>query len=140
MQPKLMEPVPPVKSVEDEVLSELVKTIGQRRYDHWFYQKTRFTVAGEELLIEVGSLFLLNWLQRKFRPALMSCATAVLGPSATLRFEVCAGEMSVGQDGQARTDSKQETGVKNAAPMMNGIATERRDQVAAGEQVGASEK
>lgn len=113
MQPRMIEPVSPVETsvpvesesvksvptktgpantIESELIDELIRSIGQRRYQHWFDQKTRFTVSGEELVVEVGSLFLLNWLQRKFRPAIMTSAVAILGPAATLRFEVCGEE------------------------------------------------
>ena len=92
MQPEMMEPACPVKSAVDDILCELVKTIGQRRYDHWFYQKTRFSVAAQDLVVEVGNLFLLNWIQRKFRPTLQVCASKILGASSTLRFELISGE------------------------------------------------
>src|SRR5690606_17493550 len=42
----------------------------------------------DEVIVGVGSPFLLSWMQKQFRPKIAEAARDVLGPSARVRFEV----------------------------------------------------
>ncbi len=88
MQPDNLAPVPAGASPEELILRSFAAAIGRRRYEHWFHQKTRFRVEGDELVISVTNPFLVNWLPQNFRPALLAAAQPVLGLSANVRFEV----------------------------------------------------
>ncbi len=88
MQPENMVPVPAGTLPEDLILRNFAAAIGRRRYEHWFHQKTRFRVEGDELVISVTNPFLVTWLPQNFRAALVSAAQPVLGLSANVRFEV----------------------------------------------------
>ncbi|MFO1023152.1 MAG: chromosomal replication initiator protein DnaA [Planctomycetales bacterium] len=94
MQPGTLAMVQPVSSTETQVLRELVKTIGQKRYDHWFGSQASLRVRDRELIVEVTNPFLMTWLQKQFREELADVARRTLGETAGLRFEVVAGEKS----------------------------------------------
>lgn len=88
MQPDNLAPVPAGALPEELILRSFAAAIGRRRYEHWFHQKTRFKVEGDELVIAVTNPFLVTWLPQNFRPALIAAAQPVLGLSANVRFEV----------------------------------------------------
>lgn len=90
MQPENLALVPAGVLPEDLILRNFAAAIGRRRYEHWFHQKTRFKVQGDELVISVTNPFLVNWLPQHFRAALISAAQPVLGLSANVRFDVNA--------------------------------------------------
>jgi chromosomal replication initiator protein len=69
---------------------ELASEIGAKQFDHWFTSQARLRVAADELIIEAASPFLIQWLQKKFSPALRHAARIVLGDAVRLRFAVAA--------------------------------------------------
>lgn len=73
---------------ETSVRDELRHEVGPRNFDHWFHKNTTLAVSGEELTVGVASPFLLSWMQKKFRRPITSAAQRVLGPAASVRFEV----------------------------------------------------
>ena len=74
----------------EAVLVELQQRLGAKRFGLWFDGKIRLSVVNEHLTVAVGSPFLLNWMQRQFRPDLTGAAQAVLGPAAQVTFTVDA--------------------------------------------------
>ena len=62
MQPETLAPAHAGSSPEELILRNFAAAIGRRRYEHWFYQKTRFKVEGDELVISVTNPFLVTWL------------------------------------------------------------------------------
>lgn len=88
MQPENLATVPAGAMPEELILRNFAAAIGRRRYEHWFHQKTRFRVEGDELVISVSNPFLVTWLPQNFRAALLTAAQPVLGLSANVRFEV----------------------------------------------------
>ena len=72
----------------ETILAELEQHVGDRNLEHWFRGRTVLAVEGDELRIGVGSPFLLNWIQRRFRESLDATAHALLGASARTRLEV----------------------------------------------------
>lgn len=92
MQPGTLAMVQPDSSTETQVLRELVKTIGQKRYDHWFSQQARVRVHEGDLVVQIANPFLMTWLQKQFREELSSVARRVLGEKAGVRFEVVAAD------------------------------------------------
>ena len=69
-------------------LASLRAEIGEQNFQHWFYKRTRFKVAGDRVVVFVANPFILNWLLRRFRSALNRAAQLVLGPSAACQLEV----------------------------------------------------
>jgi len=79
---------PDLQSAEARILGELKRHVGAKDYRHWFQGKTVVRLAGDELIVGVGSPFLLNWMQKHFRRETTAAARAVAGPSAVVRFTV----------------------------------------------------
>lgn len=121
--------VSPPDGAEEAVRRELEQQIGRRSFDHWFRNKVVLRVAGDELIVGVGSPFLMKWVQTHFRAALADVAQSVLGPSARLRFEVDALACSAAVDRAAADDSALVTPPPaNDSPL---FPPERRLQLAA---------
>jgi chromosomal replication initiator protein len=66
----------------------LREQLGEKSYKHCFAGVTQFQVAGDEVILGVGSPFLMSWMQKEFRAIIAEVARGVLGPSARVRFEV----------------------------------------------------
>ncbi len=82
----------------------LTKLIGERQFDHWFRQKTRLVIDGAELVVYAANPFLQKWLQKHHRAVLSQAAQEVLGPAASLRFDVDT-NLALVQEG-ARTETQ----------------------------------
>lgn len=80
---------PPIDAVTG-IQAELVAQLGTQRYQLWCEGKLTLTVAGQKLVVGVGSPFHLNWMQRQFGDVLSTAAQRVLGPAAQVVFEVDA--------------------------------------------------
>lgn len=78
----------PNQSSRNAVLQELKRHVGPRNFAHWFHEKITVTIAGQELILGVGSPFLLAWMQKQFREAAQTTARAILGPKGAVRFDV----------------------------------------------------
>ncbi len=74
--------------LETKVLNELKRHVGKRNFKNWFHEKTTLTVSSDELAIGVPSPFLLSWMEKQFRSAILQVAQTVLGASARVRFKV----------------------------------------------------
>ena len=90
-----MQPEPPAKVSPqyetvgvDALRSEVVAQVGEKDFGHWFAGRTTFTIENDELVVGVGSPFLLNWMQRRFHQPLNCVAQRVLGPAGRIRLEV----------------------------------------------------
>lgn len=116
MQPASLAMVQPGLRADQAVLFELKEHIGERSFGHWFDKKTILTVVDDELIIGVGSPFLLTWMQKQFRLAALKSAQAVLGPSARLRFEVNASLSVVRTQPDAETTAANEVPRRTAEP------------------------
>lgn len=64
------------------VLTDLRTRLGERQFALWCEDKIRPAIDGEQLIIAVGSPFLLNWFQKQFRGVLQEVAQQALGPAA----------------------------------------------------------
>ncbi|MEW4488706.1 chromosomal replication initiator protein DnaA [Thalassoglobus sp. JC818] len=84
--------MPPERmSVHQEVESiqkHLEDQIGSKRYENWFGTSTRLQVQEAELVVYVASPYLVKWIQKKFGVQLGTAAAEVMGPSASVRYEV----------------------------------------------------
>jgi chromosomal replication initiator protein len=78
----------------------LRENLGEKSYRHCFDGKTRLSVETDEVVLGVGSPFLLSWMQKQFRSNIAEAARCVLGPSARVRFEV-DGELAASLTGEA---------------------------------------
>jgi len=90
MQPEMSATTQSQQSTDHIFQTEIQQRVGQRNFDHWFRDKTSWKVRGDELSVGVGSPFLLSWMQKHFRKAVLETAQHLLGPSARVRFEVDA--------------------------------------------------
>ena len=90
MQPGRIVPVHQDAPTEDEVLRQIAPAVGQPDFRHWFDSQVSISVVEDQLTIGVKSPFVQNWMQRRFRQPLTRVATDLLGPSATVWFEVDA--------------------------------------------------
>ena len=108
MQPDSKAMVPPQSSENDTIRDELKRQVGPRNYQHWFGEKTTLDVSGDELIVGVGSPFLLAWMQKQFRAQIGQAAHSVLGPSARVRFEVDA-RVALASEGEGKPGRKQGT-------------------------------
>jgi chromosomal replication initiator protein len=72
----------------DQVLAALEQRVGTRSFAHWFRGQVAFALDADEFVVRLASPFLLNWMQKHFRAAMISAAAEVLGPSSRVRFEV----------------------------------------------------
>ncbi len=77
-----------IDNAVDRFLCELESEIGSANFAHWFRDKIVCQCEGEQISIGVGSPFLLNWMQRKFRGAAATSAQSVLGPAGRVTFHV----------------------------------------------------
>lgn len=82
-------PSPPIDAVAG-IQAELIAQLGTQRYQLWCEGKLSLTVAGQKLVVGVGSPFHLNWMQRQFGEVMSTAAQSVLGPAAQVVFEVDA--------------------------------------------------
>ncbi|MDA1012928.1 MAG: chromosomal replication initiator protein DnaA [Planctomycetota bacterium] len=73
-----------------QLVREIQRAVGDSNYRNWFDAKTRLTVTLDQLTVGVGSPFLLSWMQKQFRDPLQSVAELVLGPTATVKWDVDA--------------------------------------------------
>jgi chromosomal replication initiator protein len=72
----------------EPIAAALAAAIGAERFDLWFDRKTRFVLAGNTLIVEVGNAFAARWIGSKFHDALLSAARAILGRDVELAIQV----------------------------------------------------
>ncbi len=73
---------------ETMIVSVVREIVGEQNFQHWFQKRCRFTVAGDQLLVQVANPFILGWMLRRFRSMLTRAAQTLLGPSASCQLEV----------------------------------------------------
>lgn len=88
MQPETLAPDYVGITPAEIILRNFAAAIGRKRYEHWFHDKTTFHTQGDILIVAVANPFLLSWLPQSFRNSLTLAAKPILGPSATVRFQV----------------------------------------------------
>lgn len=67
---------------------ELVRQIGEPRYNLWFAQHTKFTWDADLLVVGVPNHFFQEWLQKTFEDAVRAAAARVLGRAMRIRFVI----------------------------------------------------
>ena len=91
MQPETLALAQPVAaSAEEAVVHELCEAVGRRKYENWFQGKTRLIVGEEEVRLGIANAFLLTWLQKHFRTAVVEAVRTVFGREIPVYFEVDA--------------------------------------------------
>jgi chromosomal replication initiator protein len=77
------------RQISQEVIQQiLIARIGDRQFQHWFQNKTRFACAGTTLIVSSATPFLQTWIQKRHRAALLEVAGEFLGTEASLQFEI----------------------------------------------------
>ncbi|MCA9071093.1 MAG: ATP-binding protein, partial [Planctomycetaceae bacterium] len=90
-----------------QVAAALRESLGEKSYRHCFDGKTTFRVEHDEVIVGVGSPFLLSWMQKQFRAATAEAARSVLGPSARVRFDVDVNLAALLQQQEGKQGSKE---------------------------------
>ena len=85
-----LDPGPDLGDFAQRLAQALRGHIGEERYDLWFDRKTRFTLAGDTLVVEAGHDFAVKWIQGKFRTDLQSSAATVVGRPLQVVVRMCA--------------------------------------------------
>ncbi len=62
-----------------QFLERLEAELGTPKYQNWFAQKTRMSLAADELSIVCGSSYLAGWLQKQYRAVVRRVADELLG-------------------------------------------------------------
>jgi len=94
MQPNVAAGVSPGASSEaqscstQELLREIEAFVGSKNFEHWFRGKVSLKLHTDELVLGIGSTFLLTWMQKHFLAQVAAAAQKVMGSSARVRFEV----------------------------------------------------
>jgi chromosomal replication initiator protein len=81
----------PYHAAESEpIVAAIREAVGDQHFQHWFRDRSRFSVAGETLHIYVPNPFISNWLLKRFRSQFNKAAANLLGPAG--RFELSVDE------------------------------------------------
>lgn len=56
--------------------------MGEQNYRHWFQDRSRLEVTGDQLVVHVANPFICSWVMKRFRQQLTAAAVSILGPSA----------------------------------------------------------
>lgn len=67
---------------------ELVRRIGEPRYNLWFDRNTRFRWEDDHLLVGVPNHFFQEWLDKTFGEAVRAAASQVFGKPMQVRFSI----------------------------------------------------
>ena len=66
----------------------ICQRIGEPRYQLWFPNKTKFTWAGDELLVGVPNHFYQEWLKKQFADVVRAAAADVAGQPIAVKFVI----------------------------------------------------
>lgn len=72
------------------IVAAIREAVGDQHFQHWFRDRSRFSVADETLHIYVPNPFISNWLLKRFRSQFNKAAANLLGPAG--RFELSVDE------------------------------------------------
>ena len=75
------------KDIEPVLREQLVRQIGQMKFDRWFADVT-FSRRGEEFVVEVSSPFQKDWLQKNYRHEISRCFRELFGKDVSFQFLV----------------------------------------------------
>ena len=68
--------------MEPEIIADVVRSrVGDRTFQHWFEDRTVFSIENDCLRVAVASPFLMTWMQKQLRTPLQEAATEILGNS-----------------------------------------------------------
>jgi chromosomal replication initiator protein len=91
------------KDVLSTVLTLLVEKLGRERFDLWFGDHTRFTLAGGILLVEAPNQFLQDWQRQHYRGTLEAVCREALASHETTGHETASQATTGHATGQAMT-------------------------------------
>lgn len=81
--------------MEPEVIADIVRSrVGDRTFQHWFEDRTVFSIENDCIRIAVASPFLMTWMQKQLRKPLQEAATEILGNSGWFDLYVDASIVS----------------------------------------------
>jgi chromosomal replication initiator protein len=81
-------PAVDASAIPGRVAEALRRRIGDERFELWFAGKTRFTLAGNTLVVEAAHGFAVRWIAGKFREDLAACAAACIGRAVAVELRV----------------------------------------------------
>lgn len=109
-------------------LVELENQIGPKNFQYWFANKVRLTKTGDELIVGVGSSFLLNWMQKHFRTETAVAARIAWGEDITVRFTVENIKPAISETADAKTDEPFDESTEDPAATLPQPSVSRRTQ------------
>ena len=65
-----------------ELISAVCQSVGERDFQRWFQNRSRFEAISDQLVVHVANPFISSWMMKRFRAQLTSAAVSVLGLSA----------------------------------------------------------
>jgi len=74
----------------EPIVAAIREAVGDQHFQHWFHDRSRFSVSGETLHIYVPNPFISNWLLKRFRSQFNKAAADLLGPAG--RFDLSVDE------------------------------------------------
>src|SRR3954471_1198980 len=70
--------------------AQLVKRIGQRRFDAWFKSEAQLCIEASCLTIRAASHFVLEWLRKNLAEDIRACWQGLIGQTGTVEYDVRA--------------------------------------------------
>lgn len=109
------------------IADAICHAVGEQHYQHWFTERSRFSIIGETLQIFVPNPFISNWLLKRFRSNFTKAAVSLLGPSGTFELSVdeqLQGKQSAGNKQIIRLDQSKQTvsATQSSGPSPSSVA------------------
>ena len=83
--------LPDPSSVQTQIQSIqqlLRESLGSRRFQNWFGGSTKLELQETELTVHVQGPYLVKWIQQQCGNDFLRIVSEVVGPAATIRYEV----------------------------------------------------
>jgi chromosomal replication initiator protein len=80
----------PAVGFEQRLAAAIARRIGERRFNLWFRDHTKFVHTGDAVVVGVPNLYFHDWLQKTFGPHVRAAAAEVLGDAVAVRFAIDA--------------------------------------------------
>lgn len=112
--------------MEPEIIADVIRSrVGDRTFQHWFEDRTVFSIENDCLRVAVASPFLMTWMQKQLRVPLQEAASEILGNSAWFDLFVDANIAAPRPTAQATTAAVPEpaqTDIPSAIPTQRKFA------------------
>jgi len=91
MPPNVLEKIPLDSAHTAEVLHEIIrKNIGERNHEHWFKNRTTFSIENNTVTLGVSTKFIVSFIRKQFSPQIHQAVRSVFGPETAVKIVVDA--------------------------------------------------